>query len=106
MKSLKLVTTIYQVRSLQRNRTNLHHNCGILIEVDVVQWYLDLASAGSFHVNDVKDNCLLEEQLNMHMELDRLLKQRVVVLLHHIGHDVRVLTRQKEQLNAGVMLVS
>ena len=42
----------------------------------------------------------------MHWELERILKQRVGVLLHHIGHDVRVLTRQKEQLNAGVMLVS
>ena len=96
MKSFKLVTTFYQVRSLQRNRTNLHHRCGNLIEVDAVQRYLDLASAGSFHVNDVKDYCLLEEQLKRHLELNRLHKQRVGVLLHHLGHDLRMSTRQKE----------
>ena len=96
MKSFKLVTTFYQVRSLQRNRTNLHHRCGNLIEVDAVQRYLDLASAGSFYVNDVKDNCLLKEQLKRHLELDRLHKQRVGVLLHHLGHDLRMSTRQKE----------
>ena len=60
MKSFKLVTTFYQVRSLQRNRTNLYHKCGILIEVDAVQWYLDLASAGSLQINDVKDNCFVK----------------------------------------------
>ena len=96
MKSFKLETTFYQVRSLQRNRTNLHHECGNLIEVDAVQWYLDLASAGSFHVNDVKDNCFVKKRVKMHWEIERIHKQRVGVLLHHIGHDLPVSTRPKE----------
>ena len=106
MKSFKLVTTFYQVRSLQRNRANLHHECRNLIEVDAVQWYLDLASAGSFHVNDMKDNRFVKKRFKMHWELERIHKQRVGFLLHHIRHDLRVSSRPKEKLDAGVMLVS